>query len=66
MEDAEFGLMLAAALDAIHAGEDEWSSRMLSNGKFLALDTDVALSGTLPGIHQQKKMARVKCDGCGV
>ena len=41
MEDAEFGLMLAAALDAIHASVldcHEWSSRVLSNGNFLCLD----------------------------
>ena len=41
MEDAEFGLMLAAALDAIHASVLdglEWSSRVLSNGHFLCLD----------------------------
>ena len=40
MEDAEFGLMLAAALDAIHAGELDghgWSSRMLSNGNSFCL-----------------------------
>ena len=43
MEDAEFGLMLAAALDAIHACElagDEWRSRLLDNGNILALDND--------------------------
>ena len=41
MEDAEFGLMLAAALDAIHASVLdglEWSSRVLSNDHFLCLD----------------------------
>ena len=41
MEDAEFGLMLAAALDAIHASVldgFEWSSRLLSNDHFLCLD----------------------------
>ena len=41
IEDAEFGLMLAAALDAIHAGVldgHEWSSRLLHNGNFLCLD----------------------------
>ena len=41
MEDAEFGLMLAAALDAIHASVLdglEWSSRVLCNGNFLCLD----------------------------
>ena len=41
MEAAEFGLMLAAALDAIHANEldgHEWSSRLLRNGNFLCLD----------------------------
>ena len=55
MEDVEFGLMLAAALDAIHAGEDEWSSRVLSNGKkYLFWTPMVALSGPLPGIHQQQ------------
>ena len=40
MEDAKFGLMLAAALDAIHAGElvgHEWRSRLLDNGNILAL-----------------------------
>ena len=38
MEDAEFGLMRAAALDAIHAGEldgHEWRSRLLDNGNNL-------------------------------
>ena len=42
MEDAEFGLMLAAAQDAIHASELDghgWSSRMLSNGNSFCLDT---------------------------
>ena len=41
MEDAEFGLMLAAALDAIHAGEldgHEWRSRLLDNCNIIALD----------------------------
>ena len=41
MEDAGFGLMLAAALDAIHASVLdglEWSSGVLSNGNFLCLD----------------------------
>ena len=41
MEDAEFGLMLAAALDAIRASVldgHEWSSRVLSIGNFLCLD----------------------------
>ena len=43
MEDAEFGLMLAAALDAIHASEldgHEWPSCVLRNGNFLFLDND--------------------------
>jgi len=43
MEDAEFGLMLAAALDAIHASVMdglEWSSRVLSNDNFLCLDNN--------------------------
>ena len=47
MEDAEFGLMLAAALDAIHAGEHEWSSRLLHNGNILALDNDGGFEWTL-------------------
>ena len=40
MEDAEFGLMLAAALDAIHAGEldgHEWSSLVLHDDSTLCL-----------------------------
>ena len=43
MEDAEIGLMLAAALDAIHAGEldgHEWRSRLLDNGNNLALNNN--------------------------
>ena len=43
MEDAEFGLMVAAALDAIHAGElngHEWRSRLLDNCNALALDNN--------------------------
>ena len=47
MEDAEFGLMLAAALDAIHAGEDEWSSHLLHNGNILALDNDGGFDWTI-------------------
>ena len=41
MSDVEFGLMLVAALDAIHAGEldgHEWSSRVLHNSSTLCLD----------------------------
>ena len=43
MEDAEFGLMVAAALDAIHEGElngHEWRSRLLDNCNALALDNN--------------------------
>ena len=43
MEDAELGLMLAAALDAIHAGEQdghEWRRRLLDNCNILALDNN--------------------------
>ena len=43
MEDAEFGLMVAAALDAIHEGElngHEWRSRLLDNCTALALDNN--------------------------
>ena len=57
MEDAEFSLMLAAALDAIHAGEDEWSSRVLSNGKFLVLDTDGAFEWPCLGFTSSKAAA---------
>ena len=43
MEDAEIGLMRAAAQDAIHAGEldgHEWRSRLLDNGNSLALNNN--------------------------
>ena len=44
MKDAEeFGLMIAAALDAINAGEmagNEWCSCLLGNGNILALHND--------------------------
>ena len=41
MSDVEFGLMLVAALDAIHASEPdghEWSSRVLHDDSTLCLD----------------------------
>ena len=59
MEDAEFGLMLAAALDAIHASEDEWSSRLLHNGKILALDNDGAFEWTLAWDSPKAKKRRL-------
>ena len=43
MGDHKFGLMLAAALDAIHAGERDgkvWRSCLLADGCFLVLDNN--------------------------
>ena len=61
MEDAEFGLMLAAALDAIHAGEDEWSSHLLHNGNILALDNDGGFEWTLV-LDSPKAKKRRRCN----
>ena len=59
MEDAEFGLMLAAALDAIHAGEHEWSSRLLHNGNIHALDNDGGFEWTLAWDSPNAKKRRL-------
>ena len=61
MEDAEFGLMLAAALDAIHASEHDWSSRLLHNGNFLALDNDGGFEWTLV-LDSPKAKKRRRCN----